>query len=135
MIRLGRSWVVAAAVSVAASVVAQEQLPKNLEGDWRITSTHGGQDSGRLYASIEKQNPDGTIEGKMTYSGNRFCEFDDGPMTGKIEGNVLTLRVMLRNKFANAGCGETIFVMNKGSGGEFNGEGNPDRIKVRLGPR
>jgi hypothetical protein len=141
MNRHTRKWLIAGTVCIATSVVAQEQLPKNLEGNWNgyanAKSSRPNPIGGALSVVIEKQNPDGTIEGKMTYSGAQFCELKDDPMTGKFDGTVLTLQVTFRNKMPNAGCGPSRFVMNKDADGTFAGEipNSPSRIRAKLAPR
>jgi hypothetical protein len=140
MNRLAWTWVVGAVACIAVNAAAQEQLPKKLEGTWTgsfsrgpITSNIGGE----LSVVIEKQSPDGAIEGKMTFSGNQYCELQDDPITGKFDGAVLTLYFTFRNKIQNGGCGKSRFVMNRDSDGTFAGEipNHPSHIRAKLVPR
>ena len=141
MIRRWLMWLLAGVAWIVSSAFAQEQLPRNLEGSW---TGHGHAKSSRpvavggaLSVVIEKQNSNGAIEGKMAYSGSSLCELIDDPITGTFDGTVLTIHVTFRNKFANAGCGPSSFVMNKNADGSFTGEipNSPSGIKAKLAPR
>jgi hypothetical protein len=104
---------------------AQEPLPKAMAGTW--TGTFIGKGGNPLSAGgtwtvvVEKQNPDGSIEGKVSWSGGRFCAMDNEPMTGRFDGSELTMKATFRNMMPNAGCTATTFVLKKGAGGKFEG--------------
>jgi hypothetical protein len=134
-----RIWLFLAILAVSTGLLAQEQLPKRLEGDWQGVSTDSrhNQLGGSISVTIEKQNSNGSIEGKMTYQGAKRCEATDGPMTGQYDGQVLTLHVTLNDKFPNAGCGRLRFVLRRNADGRFDGEvpGSNSQIKASLSPR
>jgi hypothetical protein len=83
---------------------------------------------------IDKQNPDGSIAGRITASG-QFCAMQDEPMTGRFDGNVLTMDATYRALVPQASCGKARFVLKR-SGAGFEGEipGSPLRTKVSLAP-
>ena len=87
-----------------------------------------------MSVTIDKQNPDGSIEGKMTASG-QFCAMNDEPMTGRFDGTVLTLQASYRPLAPQASCGRATFVLKR-SGSGFEGEvpGSRLRLKVSLAP-
>jgi hypothetical protein len=124
---------------VSTIAMAQEQLPKAMTGTWDTTNQAAA--SGRIVTSggtwsvvIDKQNPDGSLVGKMTFSGSRLCEADNDPITGRYDGTELTIRGTLRDKFPNAGCGRVRFVLKKsGAGfeGGIPGAASPYRVTLK----
>ena len=138
--RFSRMCVTLAMLAAPTVLFAQDQLPKKLEGSWDGVATGRGAGAhvgGPMSVTIEKQNPDGSVEGKLTFSG-RFCAANDTPMTGRLEGEVLTLQVSLQSMMPNAGCSQsTKFVLHRGTDGAFVGEipGSSQQIKVKLAPK
>ena len=121
-------------------VVAQQDLPNAMAGTWHTTNAEAASGRYNPYGGtwsvvIDKQNPDGSIAGKMTWSGSRLCDANNEPITGRYEGTQLTIRATLRDKFANAGCGRVTFVLKK-NGTDFEGEipGSSSGTKVTLKP-
>ena len=90
-----------------------------------------------MTVTIEKQGPDGSVEGKFIYLENKNCEATEDPITGQFDGQILTLQVMFRDKFPNAGCGRSRFVLKKNADGSFDGEipGSSTEVKLRLAPK
>src|SRR5262245_51234787 len=123
-------------LSLPMPAVPQQQLPKNMTGIWNATSIgRGGRpvgSGGTWSVVVEKQHPDGSIEGRMTWLGWRFCEMNDQPMTGKFDGNELTLRAKFQDKMPNAGCGAPTIVMNKVAGDKFEGGIPKSSTQYRL---
>jgi len=123
----------------APELAAQDKLPAAMAGHWSgIARVPPGQDqpiSGNWSVAIDKQNPDGSIEAKATWSGFRNCEMNNEPLSGRFDGTELRLEGIFRDKFPNAGCGKANFVLKK-SGAGFEGEipGSRLRIKVTLSP-
>ena len=138
MTRFAGIGFIIAILTVSTALHAQEQLPKTLDGTWsgRFGPRHLPF-SGPMSVTIEKQNSDGSIEGKMTFLGGRNCEANDTPINGQFDGQTLSLQVTFRNKFQNAGCGSTTFIIKKGADGHFDGgiPGNVDEFKVSLAPK
>lgn len=130
-----------ALLGASTIAIAQEQLPKAMAGTWDTTNQAAPAASGRIVPSggtwsvvIDKQNPDGSIAGKMTWSGSRLCEANNDPITGRYDGTELTIRGTLRDKFANAGCGRVRFVLKKsGAGfeGGIPGAASPYRLTLK----
>jgi len=119
-------------------VVAQQDLPNAMAGTWHTTNAEAASGRYNPYGGtwsvvIDKQNPDGSIAGKMTWVGGRTCEASNDPITGRYDGIQLTIRGTLRNKFPNAGCGRVRFVLKK-TGSGFEGEipGSAPRFIVTL---
>lgn len=101
---------------------AQEQLPPALQGRWLGM----GKQAGKIpidfawSVRITKQNPDGTIEGTLTYAGPQ-CSAKDAPMSGKFDGTELKVTAQLEPK---AQCGVQTFRMRKAGGKHlFEGKG------------
>lgn len=105
---------VALALLPLAPAAAQEQLPASLKGRW----IGMGQQAGRVPIDFEwslvitKQNPDGSIEGTMSYAG-RMCSAKDAPMTGTFDGKQLIVSAELEPR---AQCGKMTFRMAKRGG-------------------
>jgi hypothetical protein len=140
MIRRTGMWCIVGLLTIATGLLAQEQLPKKLEGIWNGVGHLGsrkGHIGGSLAVVIEKQNPDGSVEGKITHSGGRSCEMNDEPMIGRFDGNVLTMQATFRNRYPNAGCESVTWVLKKGKDNTFEGEipGNINQMKAKLAPR
>ena len=139
-LRANRHVFLLSLLGASAIVVAQQTLPATMTGTWYATNVQAS--SGRYNPTggtwsvvIDKQNPDGSIAGKMTWSGSRLCDASNEPITGRYEGTQLTIRATLRDKFANAGCGRVTFVLKK-NGTDFEGEipGSSSGTKVTLKP-
>ena len=138
MSKLVGMWFVVGILSVSTCSLAQEPLPKTLEGGWRaVFGSKRVQVNGPMTVTIEKQGPDGSIVGRFTYLDNRNCEATEDPITGKFDGQTLTLQVMFRDKIPNAGCGRSRFVLTKNPDGSFEGEipGSSTEVKVKLAPK
>lgn len=126
-------------LGVSTLVVAQQPLPKVMTGTWDVDLPPATRmtvlASGSWSIVIERQNPDGSIEGKMTWAGGRHCEAVDEPITGSFDGNELRIEGMLRDKYRNAGCRKAIFVLKRNAfGNAFAGELVNSPMKVRLNP-
>jgi hypothetical protein len=105
----------------APFAAAQDKLPAKLAGKWSGTTPGKGTPFGGTWSVvIDKQNPDGTIEGKATWGGGQFCLMDNEPVTGKFDGNELTLVAQWRDKIPNANCGKATMVLKK-KGNDFEG--------------
>lgn len=133
--RLYRAALMVALFGIATSLVAQEQLPKAMSGNWTGTFIgKGGNpvDAGGTWSVVvDKQNADGSIEGKMTFSG-RFCAMDNAPMTGKYDGNELTMKATFKDQMPNGGCREAGFILKKIAGNRFEGTIPSTSAKYRL---
>lgn len=138
MTRFAGMWFIIAIFAVSTGLLAQEQLPKKLDGVWSGIGSGSQHNSfgGPMSVMIEKQNPDGSIEGKMSFRGVN-CEMNDDPIIGKFDGQILTLQITFRDRFPRAGCGRATFILKKGADGKFEGEipGNINQIKARLAPK
>jgi hypothetical protein len=123
-------------VGLATSGIAQSELPKSMQGSWSGISERGNVPlNGTLSVVIDKQNADGSIEGRMSASGNQ-CGMKDEPMTGRFDGAVLTLQSTWRPMVPQATyCARASFVLKK-TGSRFEGEipGSKLRIKATLAP-
>jgi hypothetical protein len=121
-------------LGLATTAVAQSELPKAMKGSWSGVSERNTPFNGTMSVTIDKQNPDGSIEGKMTTSG-QLCAMKDEPMTGRFDGTVLTLQAEYRPLVPQASCGKATFVLKR-SGSGFEGEipGSRLRLKVSLAP-
>jgi hypothetical protein len=113
---------VALALLPLAPAAAQEQLPSSLKGRWLGM----GQQVGRMPVDFEwslqitKQNPDGSIEGTMSFAGP-MCSAKNAPMTGTFDGKQLVVSAVLEPK---AQCGKSTFRMVKRGGKHlFEGRG------------
>jgi len=137
--RLCRALLMVGLFGIAASLTAQEQLPKAMSGSWTGTFIgKGGNpvDSGGTWSVVvDKQDPDGSIEGKMTFSG-RFCAMDNAPMTGKFDGSELTMKAAFKDQMPNAGCREGNFMLRKVAGNKFEGTilSTSAKYRLTLGP-
>jgi hypothetical protein len=105
---------------------AQEPLPAAMSGRWIGMGGQGAKAGGMMpidfawSVKITKQNPDGTIEGTLSYAGPQ-CSAKDAPMTGKYVGKQLQMTVQLEPK---AQCGVVNFRMQKAGGKHlFEGKG------------
>jgi hypothetical protein len=68
---------------------------------------------------IAKQNPDGSIDGTLSYGGPQ-CSAKDAPMTGTFDGTELKVTAQLQPP---AQCGKQTFRMRKAGGAHlFEGE-------------
>lgn len=110
---------------------AQEQLPPSLAGRWLGM----GKQAGKIpidfawSVKITKQNPDGTIEGTMSYGGPQ-CSAKDAPMTGTFDGTELKVTAQLQPA---AQCGKQTFRMKK-TGGKHLFEGSGQNREGYLDP-
>jgi hypothetical protein len=109
-----------------AQAVAQEKLPAAMTGRWIGFGGQGARQGGRIPVDfawsikIAKQNPDGTIEGTLSYGGPQ-CSARDAPMTGTFDGTELKLAAQLEPKVQ---CGVQTFRMRKAGGKHlFEGKG------------
>lgn len=122
---------VALALLPLAPASAQEQLPSSLKGRW----IGMGQQAGRIPIDFEwslqitKQNPDGSIEGTMSFAGPR-CSARNAPMTGTFDGQQLIFTTHLEPK---AQCGKQTFRMTK-RGGKHLFEGRAQDREGYLDP-
>ena len=105
---------------------AQEQLPAAMNGRWLGMGGQGAKQGGKMpidfawSIKITKQNPDGSIEGTMSYGGPQ-CSAKDAPMTGSFDGTELKFTAQLEPK---AQCGVQTFRMRKAGGKHlFEGKG------------
>ncbi|HTO47652.1 MAG TPA: hypothetical protein VML91_08420 [Burkholderiales bacterium] len=127
---------------VAPDLAAQDKLPQAMSGKWNGISRQGqaGQTTfgGTWSVVIDKQNPDGTIEGKATWVGARYCTMENEPFTGKFDGTRLTIVAQFRNKIPNGGCDlKANMVLKKTAGAkEFEGTipNSRDQYRLTLGP-
>jgi hypothetical protein len=123
-------------LGLAASGIAQSELPKSMKGSWSGLSERGNVPlNGTLSVVIDKQNADGSIEGRMGGSSNQ-CEMKDEPMTGRFDGSVLTLQATWRPLVPQATyCSKATYVLKKtGSGFEGGIPGSRLQIKASLAP-
>jgi hypothetical protein len=120
----------------APDLAAQDKLPAKMTGKWNGTAPGKGTPFGGAWSVvIDKQEPDGSVEGKATWEG-RVCGMDDEPFTGKLDGSELTLVVQFRDKFPNARCPKSKVVLKrKGTGNEFEGTipGSQFNYQLTLG--
>jgi len=134
--------VLALLAGIAPDLPAQEKLPQAMSGNWsgifRPNQTGQSTGGGTWSVVIDKQNPDGTIEGKATWAGARYCTMDNEPFTGKFDGTQLTIVAQFRNKIPNGGCDvkATMVLKKTGSGKEFEGTipSSRDQYRLMLGP-
>ena len=126
---------------VAPDEAAQDKLPQAMSGKWTGVARQGqaGQTTfgGTWSVVIDKQNPDGTIEGKATWAGARACTMDNEPFTGRFDGTQLTIVAPFRDKIPNARCGKARLVLKKtGAGNDFEGDipASQDKYRLTLGP-
>jgi hypothetical protein len=101
-----------------AQAPGQDVLPAALAGRWIGFGGQGAKAGGMMpidfawSVTITKQNPDGSIEGTLTYGGPQ-CSARNAPMTGKYNGTELRLTAQLEPK---AQCGVQTFRMRKAGG-------------------
>jgi hypothetical protein len=121
-------------VAAAGVAVAQTGLPKAMSGTWSGLSERNTPLNGTMSVVIDQQNPDGTIAGRITTSG-QMCAMKDEPMTGRFDGTVLRMAATYRALVPQASCGKATFVLKR-SGTGFEGEipGSRLRTKVSLAP-
>ena len=123
---------------IAPDAAAQDKLPAAMAGTWNGTAPSRGTPFGGAWSVlIEKQDPDGSIEGKATWGGGQFCAMENEPITGKFDGTQLTIAAQFRDKVPNAKCGKANMVLKKkGAGNAFEGEipGSQFRYVLTLGP-
>lgn len=122
-------------LGLATSGVAQTELPKSMKGSWSGVGERGIVPiNGTLSMVVDKQNADGSIEGRMSASGTQ-CGMKDEPVTGRLDGDVLTLHATWRPLVPQASCAKTTFVLKR-TGSGFEGEipGSRFKIKAALGP-
>jgi hypothetical protein len=107
-------------------VASQEPLPAAMSGRWIGMGGQGAKAGGKMpidfawSVKVTKQNPDGSIEGTITYGGPQ-CSAKDAPMTGKFDGTELRMTVQLEPKVQ---CGVQNFRMQKAGGKHlFEGKG------------
>jgi hypothetical protein len=114
---------------------AQEPLPASMAGRWVGFGGEGAKAGGRMpidfawSIKITKQNPDGSIEGTLSFGGPS-CSAKDTPMTGTFDGKELKLTAQLQPA---AQCGEQTFRMRK-AGGKHLFEGGGQTRKGYLDP-
>ena len=110
---------------------AQEQLPTAMKGRWIGMGNQAGKIPIDFPWSIEitKQNPDGSIEGTMSYAGPQ-CSAKNAPMTGTFNGVQLIVTTELQPKMQ---CGRQSFRLNK-SGGKHLFEGKGQNRQGYLDP-
>jgi hypothetical protein len=114
---------------------AQTELPKAMTGSWSGVGERNVPFNGTMSVAIDRQNPDGSIAGRMTVSG-QLCWMRDEPMIGRFDGTVLTMEATYRPlEVPQASCGKATFVLKR-SGSGFEGEvpGSRLRLKVNLAP-
>lgn len=102
-------------VLLLTHVVAEDLLPKDMNGRWSGTSGRGMNQTPIDWAwsvHIAKQNPDKSLEGTITYEGRR-CSAKDAPMTGTFDGVELVIKTQLEPK---AQCGASTMRMKKTGG-------------------
>lgn len=113
-----------------AQTVAQEQLPTELQGRWVGMSKAGKMPIDFPWSiKITKQNPDGSIEGTLSYAG-LGCSAKNAPMTGTFNGKDLTVKAPLEPQ---AQCKTPTFRMHK-SGGKHMFEGKQQNREGWLDP-
>jgi len=121
-------------LGAAPMAAAQIELPKAMTGSWSGVGERNVPFNGTMSVAIDRQNPDGSIAGRMTVSG-QLCGMRDEPMTGRFDGTVLTMEATYRPLVPQASCGKATFVLKR-SGSGFEGEvpGSRLRLKVNLAP-
>jgi hypothetical protein len=120
----------------APHAAAQDKLPAKMSGKWNGTFPGKGTPFGGSWSVvIDRQNPDGTIEGKATWGGGQYCVMDNEPFTGKFDGAELTIVAQWRDKIPNAQCGKANMVLKK-KGDDFDGAipGSRFRYLLTLSP-
>ena len=120
----------------APDVAAQDKLPAKMSGKWNGTAPGKGTPFGGNWSvAIDKEDQDGSIEGKATWEG-RICAMDDEPITGKFDGNQLTIVAQFRDKIPNAQCGKVNLVLKKKGASDFEGTipGSRFNYQLTLGP-
>ncbi len=127
---LHSTLLVAVLLGLAATALAQSELPKAMKGSWSGVGERMNPINGTMSVTIDKQNPDGSIAGKMTVSG-QFCGMKDEPMTGRFNGTVLTLQAEYRPLVPQASCSKVTFVFKR-SGSGFEGEIPGSHLKLRA---
>jgi len=101
-----------------AQTAAQDKLPAAMSGRWIGMGGEGAKQGGRIpidfawSIKIARQNPNGTIEGTLSYGGPQ-CSAKDAPMTGTFDGTELKLTAQLEPKVQ---CGVQTFRMRKAGG-------------------
>jgi hypothetical protein len=118
------------------NATAQDKLPVKMSGKWNGTFPGKGTPFGGNWSIvIDRQNPDGTIEGKATWGGGQYCFMDNEPLSGKFDGTQLTLVAQWRDKVANAQCGKATMVLKKkGDGFEGGIPGSRFNYQLTLNP-
>jgi hypothetical protein len=127
--------VLALLAGVAPDVAAQDKLPAKMSGTWNGTTPGKGTPFGGAWSVvIDKQSPDGSIEGKATWDG-RFCAMESEPITGMFDGTQLTIVAQFRDKIPNSQCGKVNLVLKK-KGASFEGTipGSRFNYQLTLGP-
>jgi len=101
-----------------AQTAAQDKLPAAMSGRWIGMGGEGAKQGGRIpidfawSIKIARQNPNGTIEGTLSYGGPQ-CSAKDAPMTGTFDGTELKLTAQIEPKVQ---CGVQTFRMRKAGG-------------------
>ena len=121
---------------VAPSAGAEEQLPTQLAGAGSTMRESGKTTSAPWSISIESQDADGNLKGKMNWSG-RACQLSEVPFTGTYRNGVLDISAPATGR----NCGAVTITLTKSSGtrlllegsARFHGATNP--TSVTLHPR
>lgn len=104
--------------------LAADPLPAKLSGTWFGLGQGGGTRNFEVSLVVEKQEPDGTVEGKLTRWGFG-CGAKDEPFKGTFDGTTLSFRSMSRanvNASRRDGtCDEDEYVLKRGADGSFDG--------------
>jgi hypothetical protein len=113
-------------------VAAQDKVPAKMSGKWSGTTPAKGTPFGGSWSIVvDKQGPDGSVEGKVTWEG-RTCGMDDEPFTGSFDGTQLTIVAQFRDKFPNANCPKSRLVLQKKGTSDFEGTIPGSQMNYRL---
>ena len=107
--------------AIPTAVYAADSLPPSMSGRWFGSGQTGQQRNFEVAIVIEKQSPDGSVEGKLTRWGNG-CGAKDEPFKGTFDGAVLKFKSMSRanvnSRLPNGVCGEDEYVLKLNADGK-----------------
>lgn len=119
-----RWFIVALAYCLCTTAFGQEKLPKEMVGTATSQTLRGGSLDWSI--TIDSQDPDGTLKGKLSWGGN-FCNVVDRPFTGTYRDGALEIT----SDSDQARCGIIKVSLKRGSTPEPTFEGSASSDKTR----
>jgi hypothetical protein len=116
-----RTLGVAIVLGCASVAQAADPLPGALNGNWMGTGTGGGQNNYEVKLVIDKQSPDGAVEGRITRWG-RGCGAQNEPFKGTYDGTTFKFtspaRANVNTRVMGGDCKEDEWILKRASDGK-----------------